>query len=112
MINAFIDQQDSIYAHQADVLLSKRTEVKVNEDIPAFTGSRANINPTRKTYSSKRSKSRKHRQRRSTKKSVTVRSGDTLSEIAARNNTTVKKLKKLNGIKGSNIRKGKKIRVK
>ena len=37
---------------------------------------------------------------------------DTLSEIAARNNTTVKKLKKLNGIKGSNIRKGKKIRVK
>ena len=43
--------------------------------------------------------------------SVTVRSGDTLSSIARRNNTTVAKLQRLNGIKGSNIRVGQKIRV-
>ena len=42
----------------------------------------------------------------------TVRNGDTLSEIAERNHTTVGKLRKLNGIKGSNIRAGKKIKVK
>ena len=35
-----------------------------------------------------------------------------LSEIAERNHTTVSKLRKLNGIKGSNIRAGKKIKVK
>ena len=41
-----------------------------------------------------------------------MRNGDTLSEIAERNHTTVSKLRKLNGIKGSNIRAGKKIKVK
>lgn len=43
---------------------------------------------------------------------VTIRKGDTLGEIARRNHTTVAKLKKLNGIKGSNIRSGKKLRVR
>jgi murein DD-endopeptidase MepM/ murein hydrolase activator NlpD len=43
---------------------------------------------------------------------VTIRSGDTLGAIARRNHTTVAKLKKLNGIKGSNIRSGKKLRVR
>ena len=41
-----------------------------------------------------------------------IRQGDTLSEIAARNGTTVKKLKRLNKISGSSIRAGKKIRIK
>ena len=45
-------------------------------------------------------------------KSVTVKSGQTLSEIARRNHTTVDKLKRLNGIKGSSIRAGKKLKVK
>ena len=45
-------------------------------------------------------------------KNVTIRQGDTLSEIARRNGTTVRKLKKLNKISGSNIRAGKKIRIK
>ena len=43
--------------------------------------------------------------------SVTVRSGDTLSSIARRNNTTVAKLQRLNGIKGTSIRVGQKIKV-
>ena len=45
-------------------------------------------------------------------KSVTIRRGDTLSEIAARNGTTVKKLRKLNKISGNSIRAGKKLKVK
>ncbi len=43
---------------------------------------------------------------------MTVKQGQTLSEIARRNHTTVDKIRKLNGIKGSNIRAGKKLKVK
>jgi membrane-bound lytic murein transglycosylase D len=43
---------------------------------------------------------------------VTIQRGQTLSQIAKRNGTTVAKLRKLNGIKGNNIRAGKKLRVK
>jgi membrane-bound lytic murein transglycosylase D len=43
---------------------------------------------------------------------VTVQRGQTLSQIAKRNGTTVAKLRQLNGIKGNNIRAGKKLRVK
>ncbi len=42
---------------------------------------------------------------------VTVRGGDTLGAIARRNHTTVSKLQKLNGIRGSNIQAGQRIRV-
>ena len=62
------------------------------------------VKPARPTASRTKSKSRG--------KAVTVRSGDTLSHIARRNHTTVAKLRKLNGIKGSNLRPGQKIRVK
>ncbi len=43
---------------------------------------------------------------------VDIRQGDTLSEIARRNNTTVEKLQKMNNLNGSSIRAGKKLRVK
>lgn len=117
-INSFIDQEDSVYAYNADVLLSKRSEVEVAQDAPSYSSGRTSASSSRKSYSRSKSKrssrksSRNSRRRRSSSKSVTVRGGDTLSEIAARNNTTVKKLKKLNGLKGNNIRKGKKIRVR
>lgn len=117
-INSFIDQEDSVYAYNADVLLTKRSEVEVAQEIPSYSSGRTSASSSRKSYSRSKSKhrsrksSRSSRRRRSSNKSVTVRGGDTLSEIAARNNTTVKKLKKLNGLKGNNIRKGKKIRVR
>ncbi|MCI1720640.1 MAG: peptidoglycan DD-metalloendopeptidase family protein [Bacteroidales bacterium] len=44
--------------------------------------------------------------------SVTIRKGDTLGALARRHHTTVAKLKRLNGIKGNNIRSGKKLRVR
>jgi membrane-bound lytic murein transglycosylase D len=62
--------------------------------------------------SSKSSSKSKKNKKTDNPKNVSVKSGDTLSEIAERNHTTVSKLKKLNKISGSNIRAGKKIRVK
>lgn len=117
-INSFIDQEDSVYAYNADVLLTKRSEVEVAQEIPSYSSGRTSASSSRKSYSRSKSKRsrrkslRSSRRRRSSSKSVTVRGGDTLSEIAARNHTTVKKLKRLNGLKGNNIRKGKKIRVR
>ncbi len=99
-ILSFIDKQDSIYAYRADELLTKRSSVEIDETSVAST----------KTSSKKKSSSRSSRTR---SRSVTIRNGDTLSEIAKRNGTTVAKLRRLNpGIKGSSIRAGKKLRVK
>jgi membrane-bound lytic murein transglycosylase D len=60
-------------------------------------------------------KSKGRRSRRSSARrgrSATVRRGDTLGAIARRNGTTVAKLRRLNGIRGNNIRAGQKLRVK
>lgn len=100
LVGSFIDNEDSIYAYKRDELLLKREVVAVNDIKPSYSKSKAT-----KRRTSKRSS-------RSRRKTVTVRQGDTLSEIAKRNGTTVKKLRRLNGIKGSNIRAGKKIRVR
>ena len=105
-VSRFIDNQDSIYAYNAATLLTKRSEVAINDDVPTFTSKR-------KTSARSRSKARRGRTKASRSRgSVTVRRGDTLSAIARRNGTTVAKLRKLNGIRGNNIKAGKKIRVK
>lgn len=96
LITQFIDKADSIYAYNSQTLLAKREEVQVNDDVPAYT---------------KPLKSKSHK-RKGRSKSVTIRNGDTLSEIARRNHTTVAKLKKLNKISGTSIRAGKKLKVK
>lgn len=58
-------------------------------------------------------KSKAKQQSQGQAKYYKIRSGDTLSKIAARNGTTVKKLCKLNGIKETTVLQiGKKIRVK
>ena len=98
-VGKFIDMQDSIYAYNAEALFTKRATVEVNDNTPTYTRS-----------SSSRSKSKKRTSRRG--KTVTIKSGQTLSEIAKRNGTTVAKLKKLNGLKGTNIRAGKKLKVR
>ena len=111
LINKFIDNEDSIYTYDANELLNKRTEVEVNNDVEK------EITSSHKSYTHKskssRSKSSKKKSRRNNKgKSITIKEGDTLSDIAERNHTTVSKLKKLNKIGSSNIRSGKKIKVK
>lgn len=117
MVNSFIDNEDSIYAYDAEELLSKRETVAVNDDIPAYTTSRhsysrGSSSSHRSRSSARRGRSSRKKSRRERSKSVSVRSGDTLSEIAERNHTTVKKLKKLNKLSGNTIRAGKKIKVK
>lgn len=99
-VGKFIDREDSVYNYRADELFNKRALVAVNDDQPMYTSKSSSSKK-----STRRSKSR-------SKKTVTIRQGQTLSEIAKKNHTTVAKLRKLNGIKGSNIRAGKKLRVR
>lgn len=107
-INNFIDKEQAIYAYNMDELLRKRKEVDVEQLLATETTVRKSYG---KSYS-KSSKSSRSRKSKSRSRTVTVKSGDTLSEIAERNNTTVKKLKKLNNISGTNIQPGKKLKVK
>lgn len=112
LVGPFIDQEDSIYNFKTDELLLKRSVVEVNQKEPKV--SRHSYYSSRHRSSATRSKSRKSRSRKSKRegRNVTIKSGDTLSEIAERNHTTVAKLRKLNKISGNHIRAGKKLKVK
>lgn len=107
-ISSFLAYKDSIYNYRANELLTRRTTVAVNE---AAVAPRTTSRYSGSSRSARTSRSRKAKSRQRSK-SVTVRRGDTLSDIARRNGTTVKKLRQLNGIKGSLINQGKKIRVR
>ena len=114
----FIDNEDSIYNYRVSELLTKRLVVDVNDDVPTFSRKRGSYSRRSGRYSrrSARNSRRGGRATRSSRSggssSVTVQRGQTLSQIAKRNGTTVAKLRQLNGIKGNNIRAGKKLRVK
>ena len=121
-VNAFLDREDSIYNYEAATLLTKRTVVEVTaddvkEDVVAKSQTVA-PRTHQATHSRTRAVSQSRNRRggktatRGKSQSVTVKSGQTLSQIAKKNNTTVEKLKRLNGIKGNNIRAGKKLKVK
>jgi membrane-bound lytic murein transglycosylase D len=92
----------------------KRTIVEVNHEAPSYSRRSSHKKSSKPSNSGSRNTKKKNKKDKKEKKqqSVTIKSGDTLSEIAERNHTTVKKLKKLNGIKGNGIRSGKKIRIK
>jgi len=92
-------------------LLAKRTEVEVNNTTPTYSRSNTSSSRSHSSASSRRGRHSKKKRSRGGR-SITIRQGDTLSEIAARNGTTVKKLKRLNKISGSSIRAGKKIKIK
>ena len=67
----------------------------------------------RRHVAAEKSKKRKGKSSRESETTeVAIRQGDTLIEIARRNRTTVEKLQKINNLKGSAIRAGKKLRVK
>lgn len=121
-VNAFLDREDSIYNYEAATLLTKRTVVEVTaDDVKEEVVARSQTVAPR-THQATQGRTRavsQSRNRRGGKtatkgksQSVTVKSGQTLSQIAKKNNTTVEKLKRLNGIKGNNIRAGKKLKVK
>ncbi len=101
-MTAFIEAGDSIYAYRATELLTNRKEIEVAQ---------STIAPASTKISSKRGRGRGRKAGRGGRSAV-VRRGDTLGAIARRNGTTVAKLRRLNGIRGSNIKPGQKIRVK
>lgn len=105
-INAFLEAGDSLYAYRADELFTKRNTVA----IPTAGEVSAERSTSASSKSTRRSSSRSRRT--SSRKTITIRQGQTLSEIAKKYNTTVSKLKRLNNIKGSSIRAGKKLRVR
>lgn len=138
-LNAFIDLKDSVYNYRADELMTRRSNVEVNDKLDnrsvaarrrASRSSSADNESSTTTSHSSRSSSRSSRSSssRSSKtskrgrnsksskkvstKTATVRSGDTLIDIARRNGITVEKLKKKNKIKGSMIKPGQKLKVK
>ena len=121
-VNAFLDREDSIYNYEAATLLTKRTVVEVTADDVKEDVVASSQTVAPRTHQTAHSRTRavsQSRNRRGGKtasrgrsQSVTVKSGQTLSQIAKKNNTTVEKLKRLNGIKGNNIRAGKKLKVK
>lgn len=96
-MTTFLELGDSIFTYRATELLTSRREIEIVQDDVRSTKSKSRG----RNSSSARGSSR-----------VTVRRGDTLGAIARRNGTTVAKLRSLNGIKGSNIRAGQKIRVR
>lgn len=100
----FIDLGDSVYSYRSSELLTKRKTVEIDE-----AELEKQQNSARRSYSSSRRRSSRSSRR---SKSVTIKNGQTLSEIAEKYGTSVSKLRRLNGIKGSSIRAGKKIRVK
>lgn len=95
-VAAYIDREGEITAYKADELLSRRAVAEVKPDMPE---------PEKKAVAKKKKNSTKA-------KYVTIKKGQTLSEIARANGTTVSKLQKLNGLKGTTIRAGKKLRVR
>lgn len=112
IINKFIDNEDSVYNYKSKDIQEKRTEVDVKEETPeSFSNHKYSY--SRHSYKSDyRRRKSKSRKKTHVSKSVTIKEGQTLSEIAEKHHTTVKKLRKLNGISGTNIRSGKKIKVK
>lgn len=84
-VGTFIERQDSIYAYDTKKLLPKRSTVAVSDG------------------TSKNSKGAQYHK---------IRKGDTLGGIARRYGVSVTQIRKLNGIKGNNIRAGRSIRVR
>lgn len=115
LIGNFIDHEDSIFNFKTDELLLKRTEVETGDATsvsPSLSRSYRSRSRSSRSQSSRTTTRNRRRKTSKPNKLVTVKKGDTLSEIAERNHTTVKKLRRLNSNSGNTIRPGKKIKVK
>ena len=86
-VSSFIDRQDSIFAYKANEYLKKRKAVAIKDNTGIRTSSKGAV------Y---------HK----------IKSGDTLGGIAAKYHVSVNQLRRLNNIKGNNIRAGKSLRIR
>lgn len=91
-INAFIDAGDSIYVMPANTSVR---EIVFDD----------NDNGSRKSRNKRGSRGR------ASSGLITVKQGDTLGAIAKRNHTTVKALQRANGLSGTNIKAGQKLKL-
>lgn len=115
VVEDFILNEDSIYGlNPASGMFVSSTRRAVADDVEGAQAEQrlANSRTTTRTQGRARSSHNSRGTRTQQTRSVTVKSGDTLSAIAKRNGTTVQKLREKNGIKGDMIRPGQKIRVK
>lgn len=86
MISCFIEHEDSIYNYKPEIYQKRRATVAITTPKSASSSGKA-------VY---------HR----------IRNGETLGSIAAKYGVSVNQLRRLNGIKGSNIRAGKSLRIR
>ncbi|WP_300725151.1 lytic transglycosylase domain-containing protein [uncultured Bacteroides sp.] len=89
-ISCFIDHEDSIYNFKPEIYQTRRATVTVET-------------PKKNSSKSRSSKGAKY---------YKIRRGDTLGGIASRHGVSISQLRRLNGIKGSNIQAGKTIRIR
>ena len=95
-MNDLIHWADTIFKYSEDSLSRRAITVKTTP-----------VEETHQTPSHR--SSRKNNQSGSYHR---VRRGETLTSIAAKNGTTVSKIKKLNGLKSDRIREGQKLKVR
>ena len=92
-ISAFIDKQDTIYAHRADELFRNRKTVAVKEITPATRRQTSAIAGKGKlTY-------------------YKIKSGDTLSSIAEKLGVRVRDIQQWNGMSNTRISAGKQLKI-
>lgn len=125
-IDCFLQLGDSIYNVAPAAEVAERREEVEPAELTAQPNNTTTRQSRRQALAEERRERRERRaaaaaerKKRKSKRAhaeepseVDIRQGDTLSEIARRNNTTVEKLQKMNNLNGSAIRAGKKLRVK
>ena len=125
-IDRFLQLGDSIYKVAPAAEVAERREEVEPAELTAQPNNTTTRQSRRQALAEERRERRERRaaaaaerKKRKSKRAhaeesseVDIRQGDTLSEIARRNNTTVEKLQKINNLNGSAIRAGKKLRVK
>lgn len=89
IISKFLENEDSIYNYKPEIYQTRRATVKAETQNTSST-------------KSKSGKAVYHR----------IRQGDTLGGIAAKYGVSVSQLRRLNGLRGNNIRAGKSLRVR
>lgn len=91
-ISTFIDKQDTIYAHRSDELFKNRQTVAVSDTRSSRASSSRNSSSGNVTY---------HK----------IRSGENLGAIARKYGVSVNQLKSWNGLSGTKIAAGKRLKI-
>lgn len=99
-VSVFIDSQDTIYTHRADVLFKNRKTVDIRDDSPRTA-----------SKSSKRSSSTKSSASSNDVTYHKIKNGETLSTIADKYGVSVKQLQSWNGLQNTKIAAGKRLKI-